>query len=192
MTSWLTWRRGLLDHIGYSEIVPMIIKQLETKEEIEGKAAVHCQAWKEAYVGLMDQDFLDRRTMEMSLQSAQRAFDNGIATLIAKVGNRVIGFADYGNYWGDDLQETGEVYAIYVLKKYYGKGIGFALMKKALEALSEYPQTAVWVLAGNERAIRFYERCGFEFDGQKKELELGTPVTEVRMIFHNSERMGSV
>ena len=65
MTSWLTWRRGLLDHIGYSEIVPMIIKQLETKEEIEGKAAVHCQAWKEAYVGLMDQDFLDRRTMEM-------------------------------------------------------------------------------------------------------------------------------
>ena len=54
MTSWLTWRRGLLDHIGYSEIVPMIIKQLETKEEIEGKAAVHCQAWKEAYVGLVD------------------------------------------------------------------------------------------------------------------------------------------
>ena len=55
-------------------------------------------------------------------------------------------------------------------------------MKKALEALSEYPQTAVWVLTGNERAIRFYERCGFEFDGQKKEIELGTPATEARMI----------
>ena len=30
----------------------MIIKQLETKYGIKGKAAVHRQAWKEAYVGL--------------------------------------------------------------------------------------------------------------------------------------------
>ena len=94
----------------------------------------------------------------------------------------MVGFADFGRYWLDDLHDAGEVYAIYVLKEYYGKGIGYALMKKALDALSEYPQTAVWVLTGNERAIRFYKRCGFEFDGQKKEIELGAPATEARMI----------
>ena len=160
----------------------MSIKLLETKDEIKGKAAVHCQAWKEAYVGLVNQDFLDRRTMEMSLQSAQRAFDNGITTLIAKDRERVVGFADFGRYRLDDLRDAGEIYAIYILKEYYGKGIGFALMKKALDALSEYPQTAVWVLTGNERAIRFYKRCGFEFDGQKKEMEWGAPATEARMI----------
>ena len=32
----------------------MIIKQLETKYGIKGKAAVHRQAWKEAYVGLVN------------------------------------------------------------------------------------------------------------------------------------------
>ena len=160
----------------------MSIKLLETKDEIKGKAAVHCQAWKEAYVGLVNQDFLDRRTMEMSLQSAQWAFDNGITTLIARDRERVVGFADFGRYRLDDLRDAGEIYAIYILKEYYGKGIGFALMKKALDALSEYPQTAVWVLTGNERAIRFYKRCGFEFDGQKKEMELGAPATEARMI----------
>ena len=160
----------------------MSIKLLETKDEIKGKAAVHCQAWKEAYVGLVNQDFLDRRTMEMSLQSAQRAFDNGITTLIARDRERVVGFADFGRYRLDDLRDAGEIYAIYILKEYYGKGIGFALMEKALDALSEYPQTAVWVLTGNERAIRFYKRCGFEFDGQKKEIELGAPATEARMI----------
>lgn len=160
----------------------MSIKLLETKDEIKGKAAVHCQAWKEAYVGLVNQDFLDRRTMEMSLQSAQWAFDNGITTLIARDRERVVGFADFGRYRLDDLLDAGEIYAIYILKEYYGKGIGFALMKKALDALSEYPQTAVWVLTGNERAIRFYKRCGFEFDGQKKEIELGAPATEARMI----------
>ena len=90
----------------------MIIKRLETKEEIKGKASVHYQAWKEAYVGLVNQDYLDRRTMEMSLQSAQRAFDNGITTLIAKDRERVVGFADFGRYWLDDLHDAGEVYAI--------------------------------------------------------------------------------
>ena len=35
----------------------MIIKLLETKDEIKGKAAVHYQAWKEAYVDLVNQDF---------------------------------------------------------------------------------------------------------------------------------------
>ena len=166
----------------------MIIKRLETKEEIKGKAAVHYQAWKEAYVGLVNQDFLDRRTMEMSLQSAQRAFDNGITTLIAKDRERVVGFTDFGSYWLDDLHDAGEIYAIYILKEYYGKGIGYALMKKAHDALSEYPQTAVWVLTENERAIRFYKRCGFEFDGEKKEIELGTLATEARMILHVQKR----
>ena len=166
----------------------MIIKRLETKDEIKGKAAVHYQAWKEAYVGLVNQDFLDRRTMEMSLQSAQWAFDNGIATSIAKDGERVVGFVDFGHYRLDGLHDAGEVYAIYVLKEYYGKGIGYALMKRAFDALSEYPQTAVWVLTGNERAIRFYKRCGFEFDGQKKEIELGAPATEARMILRLQKR----
>ena len=37
----------------------MIIKQrqLETKYGIKGKNAVHRQAWKEAYVGLVNRDF---------------------------------------------------------------------------------------------------------------------------------------
>ena len=34
----------------------MIIKQLETKYGIKGKTAVHRQAWKEAYVGLVNRD----------------------------------------------------------------------------------------------------------------------------------------
>ena len=160
----------------------MIIKPLETEDEINGKAHVHCQAWKEAYAGLISQAFLDSRTAEQSEQRARKAFENGVLTLVAKDGDRVIGFADYGPYRGEDLEDTGEIYAIYVLKEYYGKGVGYALMKKALEALGEIRQAAVWVLKGNERAIRFYERCGYRLDGQEQLLTLGAPVTEARMV----------
>lgn len=160
----------------------MRIKPLETTEEIGGKAYVHCHAWKEAYAGLIDQSFLDGRTEELSRQRAQRAFENGVSTLVAIDGDRVAGFVDYGGYRWEDLKDTGEIYAIYVLKEYYGRGLGSALMKRALSELEEYRQIAVWVLSGNARAIRFYQRFGYAFDGQTQTVTLGTPVTELRMI----------
>ncbi len=160
----------------------VMIKPLETEEEIKGKAFVHWQAWKETYTGLIDQKYLDSRTLEMSERIAFRAFENGYPTILAKDGNRVIGFADYGACRNENLLDAGEVYAIYILKAYYGQGVGSALMRTSLEALKQYRQVAVWVLEGNARAIRFYTRCGFRFDGQKRELALGTPVTEARMV----------
>ena len=168
----------------------MTIKPLETKAEIKGKAFVHWQAWREAYQELIDQTFLDGRTLEKSEQVALRAFQDGYPTFVAKDGERVVGFVDYGAYWDEDLpreglMDAGEVYAIYILKAYYGQGVGYALLREALKALSSYQQVAVWVLEGNARAIRFYTRCGFRFDGKKQALALGTPVTEVRMILNN-------
>ena len=150
-----------------------------------GKAYVHWQAWKETYAGPIDQAFLNSRTLEMSEKIAFRAFENGYPTILAKDGNRVIGFADYGPCRNEDISDAGEVYAIYILKAYYGQGVGHALMRTALEALKQYRQVAVWVLEGNARAIRFYTRCGFRFDGKKQELALGTSVSEVRMILNN-------
>ena len=158
------------------------IKKMETEEEIKGKAYVHWKAWQEAYAGLIDQRFLDGRTLETAEERALKAFRNGYKTLVAKDGNRVIGFADYGPYRGDDLDDAGEVYAIYILKEYYGKGVGYALMNKALEKLKANRQAAVWVLEGNERAIRFYKRCGFQLDEKKQDINLGKPVTEIRMV----------
>ena len=46
----------------------------------------------------------------------------------------------------------------------------------------DYRRVAVWVLEGNERAIGFYTRVGYRFDGKKQALTLGTAVTEARMI----------
>ena len=39
----------------------------------------------------------------------------------------------------------------------------------------------LWVLRGNERARRFYERAGWTVDGARKDdVVAGVPVTEVR------------
>ena len=81
------------------------------------------------------------------------------------------------------LPYCGEIFAIYVLAAYYGQKVGYELMNAAFEKLSTYKHIAVWVLKGNERAIKFYERYGFRFDGTEQEIKLGTPNTELRMMY---------
>ena len=106
--------------------------------------------------------------------------------LVAKDGEKVIGFVGYGAYRDATLPEHGEVYAIYVLKEYHGLKVGYALMNAALNKLIGYKKIAVWVLKDNNKAIRFYERYGFRFDGTDTEIMLGTPNTEQRMIFERN------
>ncbi len=162
-----------------------IIKPMETAQETDGKGYVHYKSWQEAYTGLVDADYLENKmTLERCIEIAHKRQSD---ILVAKDGERVIGFVGYGKYRGDNFPELGEVHGIYVLADYHGKKIGYELMNAAFEKLSTYKKIAVWVLKGNERAIRFYERYGFRFDGTEQEIMLGTPRTELRMIY---ERIG--
>jgi GNAT superfamily N-acetyltransferase len=74
------------------------------------------------------------------------------------------------------------VYAIYVDPEHWSTGAGRALMTAALDYLTASGPRPVrlWALDGNERARRFYERCGFVADGAvgshpvRDELEVPT------------------
>lgn len=155
------------------------IKKMESDDEIKGKAYVHWKSWQEAYPGIVDQRYLDALTLDKCEKRAYQWPDN---IIIAKDGESVVGFVGYGKYRNDDLKNAGEVFAIYILSEYYGKGVGYRLMNAALSQLAEYPRIAVWVLKNNNRAIRFYERCGYRFDGKEETLVLGSPVVEARML----------
>ncbi len=157
----------------------IVIKKMESDEEIKGKAYVHWKSWQEAYAGIVDRQYLDDLTLEKCEKAAYRWPDN---IIIAKDGGSVVGFAGCGRYRSDELQNAGEVFALYVLSEYYGKGVGHRLMDAALSELSAYPRIAVWVLKNNERAVRFYERYGYRFDGREETLVLGSPIIEARML----------
>ncbi|MBM7314047.1 GNAT family N-acetyltransferase [Streptococcus suis] len=157
----------------------MQIKPMETKEEIKGKAYVHWKAWQEAYAGLLPQDFLQNSyTLERCQEWAFRYPQN---ILVALVDEQVVGFVCYGASSQEDLQESGEIYALYVLADFYDCGIGYQLMQAALEKLQSYETISLWVLEGNARAIAFYERVGFRFDGLEKTIHLGEERREYRM-----------
>lgn len=158
----------------------LIIKPMEGEAEINGKALVHYRSWHETYEGLVDADYMKSVTLEQCTRIAHRWPEN---IIVAKDGERVVGFAGYGAYRDETLPGHGEIFAIYVLREYQGQKAGYQLMNAALERLAAYRRIAVWVLKGNDHAVRFYERYGFRFDGMESEILLGRPNTELRMIY---------
>ena len=156
----------------------LTIKKMETPEEIEGKSHVHWQTWREAYDDLLPAEFQETMTLERCRFFSQKYPEN---TLIAMDGKKVVGFISYGNFRDETIQ-AGEIIALYVLKDYYGKGVSEQLMHAAFVALDHFSKIYLWVLKDNKRAIAFYQKMGFTFDGQEKILELGKPVKELRMM----------
>ena len=155
----------------------IIIKKMETEDEIKGKAFVAWRSWHEAYPGLVSQEYLDNLTLEKCEKVAFRLTDG---FFVAKDDNQVVGFIGFGDR-GEEAPETGEIFALYVLSEYYGKGVGRELMNEALQQLQGYSTICLWVLKENKRALRFYQKCGFAPDGE----ELVSPncgATEIRMV----------
>jgi len=152
-----------------------------TLEDADGIAYVHHHSWMESYVGIIDEAFLKTRTLERSQSIFHKNECKGY--LVAEVNGMVVGFAGYGKTRDADLEGFGEIYALYVLRKYQKMGIGKKLIAQAIEMLPEYDRFAIWVLTDNQNAIGFYQHLGFVFDGTiKEDVRPETVLKESRLI----------
>lgn len=131
-------------------------------------ADIHVRAWQEAYRGLMPDEFLD--ALDPRERAARYRFEGGEdapTTLVAESAGELLGFVTFGASRDADAAGLGEVYALYVDPDRYAGGIGRALMAAARkEMLAQgFAAAVLWVLRGNSRAARFYEREGWSPDG---------------------------
>ena len=99
---------------------------------------------------------------------------NPLSTIVCLDGDKPIGFVDYEACRDDDCDKSvGEIWAIYVLPEYIGKGLGKQLFARSLTDLSNkgFNEARIWVLSENKLARGFYERQGFTTDGAHKEYQ---------------------
>jgi ribosomal protein S18 acetylase RimI-like enzyme len=148
---------------------------------------VHVRTWQIAYAGLIPQAVLDsldilaraanwRRILESTARP--RTGPQG-RTWVALEGEELIGFSSSGPARDDDAPWPLELWALYVHPRRHGSGAGGLLADAAIGDLPAY----LWVLDGNDRAIRFYEKIGFAFDGARKdERHGGVVLHERRMV----------
>lgn len=168
-------------------------------EDARGIAAVHVDAWRQAYTGLVDQQVLDgldvgtRTTMWTSWITRSHA---GLAPegythpahrlLVAADGDRILGWAGFGAGRDADSARLGELAGLYAHPSAWSRGVGHALLTRAEDELRAegWPDAYLWVLRGNARAIDFYERHGWHADGGEKtgEAGLATGLHELRHV----------
>ncbi|MEV7730028.1 GNAT family N-acetyltransferase [Streptomyces sp. NPDC087917] len=153
--------------------------------DVGAVSEVRVRGWQWAYVGLVPSSYLDG--LDVGEDAARRRGyfadgSSGIANLVAEdAGGDVVGWAAYGPPRGGELpQGEEELFALYARPELVGTGIGRALLG---EVLRRTPHSALrlWVVEGNTRARRFYERAGFLADGAGRVDEYhGVLVPEVR------------
>jgi len=168
---------------------PLVVRDAAL-DDADGIARVHTTTWQQAYRGLLDQGFLhlldwrQRRTQWQALLAEPPRGEGG--TVVAVLGEEVVGFAAYGPARDADLmaerRRWSELYAIYVSPDQWRTGTGTALWAAVAERLPpDAAAVAVWLLAGNQRARAFYARMGFAADGAERVEDIGgAPAEEVR------------
>ncbi len=118
-----------------------------------------------------DEDMKMYLEEKFNLQQLQKEYENPESEFyLAWVNRKVAGYLkiNTGSAQNEDFMPHAlEVERIYVLKEFYGKGIGQILLDKAVETARQKQVSDVWlgVWEDNHRAIRFYEKNGFaKFD----------------------------
>lgn len=161
--------------------------RLATVEDAAAIAQVHVASWQEAYKGLLPTNLLNSLSVErrQTWWEKSLADESGEATtLVCEVKNKIVGFCSFGPSRDTDVDKTvGEIYAIYVRAAHWNKGYGYALISQALEMLKSkgLHRATLWLLEGNNRTKKFYERVGFIGERTSKIEKLGkTTVRERR------------
>jgi ribosomal protein S18 acetylase RimI-like enzyme len=137
-----------------------------------GIARVHVNSWRTTYRGIVPDQVLDSLSLERreqywhDLLSDPKNQDINLVADAPPVG--VVGFASAGKERTGEFPYQGELYAIYILKAYQGRGVGRQLVEAIILRLQDQGLTSmmVWVLKDNLFRA-FYEALGGQEVGEQ-------------------------
>ncbi len=152
--------------------------------DAEGIAAVHVEAWRSAYPGLVPSNVLLRlsrraQAREWTAQLSRRSFAEWV--VVAELANgTVIGFGSCGEARVTGLPQAGEIYTLYVSPEHQDQGVGGAMLLRLFEMLIDRGLTSalVWVLAQNPSRF-FYEAMGGRRVAERRERLWNTVLPQI-------------
>ncbi|WWQ67589.1 GNAT family N-acetyltransferase [Streptomyces sp. Q6] len=161
---------------------PVLLRPM-TLDDCAAVAEVRVRGWRFAYAGLMPRAYLDAMSADRDAERRRELFGRS-EEYVAERAGRVIGWGCHGPCRDTDVPPgEGELYALYVDPAQLSTGVGRALLETCLAGslAAGRPVMRLWVVEGNARARRFYERAGFVADGAREPYEVGgASVPELR------------
>jgi len=126
-----------------------------TAADATAVAAIWREGWRDGHLGRVPDELVAVRTPESFLTRAREHVDQ---TVVADTGDDIAGFV---MVIGDEVEQ------VYVAERHRGSGVAGLLLAEAERRVAEAGHSRAWlaVVAGNTRARRFYERCGWIDEG---------------------------
>ena len=151
-------------------------------DDLETLRNLSIQTFKETFEEVNTEEDMQKYLDEnLSIEKLKTELENPNSEFyFAENNNEILGYLklNFKDAQTEKLEENHfEIERIYVLKAFLGQKIGQILFDKAIEIGREKNLEYVWlgVWEENHRAIRFYEKNGFEIFG-KHDFVLGEDV----------------
>jgi ribosomal protein S18 acetylase RimI-like enzyme len=128
-------------------------------EDAEAIRAVALRSWPAAYAGLFEPGYIEHvleSGYALEVLERQLADASFVFLVACEDDGTVVGYLHYGE---------GELRRLYVEPERLGEGIGAALLEELNRRLPAGTTYVALVREGNDRALRFYDRHGFERAG---------------------------
>lgn len=163
--------------------MPVTVRRA-TIDDVDVLAAIWRDGWRDAHLGRVPAE-LEHERLSGSWRDEVTVRLAG--TWVAEVGGVVVGFV---TIVGDELED------IYVAAGSRGTGVATTLLRHGERVVRDAGFSSVWlaVVAGNERARRFYERHGWRDEGSFRHharLHGGTIAVPARRYRRNLGRAAS-
>lgn len=153
-----------------------IIRKMK-KEDCGKIAHVVTIAWNETYKGIVPDWFLEelKTNEEARTEKAILKYEDDNTTLVLEVDGEIVGFSFYSESRDKEFSNCGEIYALYILNKCHGYGLGRKLVEEATKELKNmgFDKMIICCLKGNP-SNEFYKHIGGKYikDGMYEKLQL--------------------
>ena len=149
----------------------MQIRKIDISD-LENLQKISIQTFSETFSDVNSEENMQQYLSEnLSLEKLKSELENPNSIFyFAENENQILGYLklNFGDAQTENQDaEALEIERIYVLKAYLGQNIGKILFEKALQIAEGKNCSYIWlgVWEENHRAIRFYEKNGFEIFG---------------------------
>lgn len=155
------------------------------KEDVDTMALIHSKSFQQAFKGIIPDDFLKERFSYERLKDRlyKGVYEDTVTSCIMYEDDIPVGMQTFIK---DTERHDSEIDigTICLLPEYWGRNIGIEFIGWGLKELKRkgYIKVVLWVVEENVRARKFYEKVGFEHDGEIRIINTGRELKEYRYI----------
>ena len=141
---------------------------------------VYAEAWKGSSSAFAPSAYRKKQTAEKAAErfKKQAKREKNLRFFLICRGKEPIGMYATSLY----PDRTGELRKLYLLPAYCGRGYGMEVLLHILWENRELDELFLWVPGANERAFRFYQKCGFAATGDEQEVAPEIGLSKYKMV----------